>query len=225
VVERSGATESDVAEPTDPYDGEAAEAEGEGLEDAGARKFYVDDGKAYVVAEGIYLPDPATGRLRLVEYADHVADTVRRLYRTAGELRAVWRTQPGRTQVVEAFLARGIDFEEAADRLGLADLDPLDLLVHVAWNGEAITRRERARRFCSEQTRFLTSFAPEARAILDELLEKYVDHGISQLDDLRVLEVPPLDRHGGPVAVAERFGGPKELRQAIASMEELLYTA
>ena len=225
VIDRSEESEPDVAEPTEGFAGEALAVEADDLAATGARKFYVDVGEAYVVAEGIYLPDPATGRLRLAEYSDYLAESVRRLYRTPGELRAAWRTQPGRAQVVEAFLTRGIDFEEAADRLGLGDLDPLDLLVHVAWNGEAITRRERARRFRSEQNRFLAAFASEARAILDELLEKYAEHGISQLDDLRVLEVPPLDRHGSPVEIAERFGGAGELRGAIAALEELLYTA
>jgi type I restriction enzyme R subunit len=232
VVERMGDSgeivdQTEIAEPPPYSDGDESDAGADPLDlaDAGGRKFYVDGGEAFVVVEGIYLPDPATGRLRLAEYSDYLADTVRRLYPHASDLRAAWRTQPGRAEVVNALLSRGIDFDEAADRLGLGDLDPLDMLVHVAWNGEAITRRERARRLRSQHPRFLASFAPEARAVLDDLLDKYADHGISQLDDLRVLEVPPLDRYGSPVAIASRFGGSEKLRQAIAELEELLYTA
>ena len=51
--------------------------------------------------------------------------------------------------------------------------------------------------------------------MLEELLEKYAEHGIGQLDDLRILEVPPLTEFGSPVEIAERFGGADELRQAV----------
>jgi type I restriction enzyme, R subunit len=72
---------------------------------------------------------------------------------------------------------------------------------------------------------FFEKFVPEARIVLDELLDKYAEHGISQLDDLRVLEVPPLDRHGSVVEIASRFGGSEGLRTAISGLEEMLYAA
>ena len=70
-------------------------------------------------------------------------------------------------------------------------------------------RRERR-----EQAAFLEAFAREARSVLDELLEKYADHGIDELDDLGVLEVPPLSRLGSPQEIAHRFGGADQLRKA-----------
>jgi type I restriction enzyme, R subunit len=150
---------------------------------------------------------------------------VRRLYPSAGTLQDVWRTKPGREEIVAALAGRGISLEEAAERLGLGDMDAVDLLVHVAWNGPAITRGQRVRRVRTDHPDFFEIFVPEARAVLDDLLDKYADHGISQLDDLRVLEVPPLDRHGSVVDIASRFGGSDKLRSAIVEMEEMLYAA
>ncbi len=221
-------SEPEVAEPEPAYGDEdtgSDEADPDDVEDVAVRKFYVDDGTAYVAVEGIYLPDPTTGRLRLAEYSDYLAETVRRLYPSPNDLRAAWHTPPGRTEVADALLTRGIDLAEAAERLGLGDLDPLDLLVHVAWNGDAITRRERAGRVRSRQSAFLGSFSPEARAVLADLLDKYADHGISQLDDLRVLEVPPLDRHGSPTEIAAQFGGAHGFKDAVERLEELLYAS
>lgn len=206
-----------------PTDNETSPDE---LEEAGARKFYVDESAAaYVVAEGFYLPDPGSGRLLLVEYSDYLAGEVRRLYPSAGALRDAWRTRPGREEVVAALENRGISLEEAADRLQLVDMDALDLLVHVAWNGPTVTRGQRVRQLQTQHRGFLQNFVPEARIVLEDLLEKYAEHGISQLDDLRVLEVPPLDRHGSVVDIASRFGGSEKLRSAITGMEEMLYAA
>jgi len=76
-----------------------------------------------------------------------------------------------------------------------------------------------------EQRAFLERFAPEAREILSALLEKYAEHGIGQLDDLAVLEVPPLSSYGSPLEIADRFGGPERLRQAVERLSDLLYAA
>jgi type I restriction enzyme, R subunit len=228
-IDEDGATVStgEVSEPEQAYGplGDS-DIDPDELEDEGARKFYVDDGPAaYVAAEGFYLPDPQSGRLRLVEYSDHLADEVRRLYPSPGELRSAWRTKDGREAVTAALASRGISLEEAAERLELGDMDAVDLLVHVAWNGPMITRGQRVRRLRADHRQFFEDFVPEARAVLEDLLGKYAEYGISQLDDLRVLEVPPLDRHGSVVDIASRFGGSEKLRSAISGMEDMLYAA
>ena len=190
-----------------------------------ARKLYVDGLEVTVSAEGFYLPDAEGGRLRLVEYADHTADEVRRLFGGADDLRARWRSHDGRDAVVESLAARGIDIRELGERAGLEDADALDLLVHVAWNGPATSRRQRAQRLRREHEEFFERWEPEARSILEELLEKYAEWGVSQLDDLAVLEVPPLSEHGTPVEIAERFGGGEALQDAVEELTALLYAA
>jgi type I restriction enzyme R subunit len=150
---------------------------------------------------------------------------VRRLFTRPDDLRARWRTKSGRDEVVELLESRGIAFEEMAERAGMPDADPFDLLVHMAWNSPATSRRQRAQRLQRDHADFLASFSPEAREILEELLDKYADHGITQLDDLRVLEVEPFPRYGTVVEIARRFGGKEPLRNAVERLQELLYAA
>ena len=76
-----------------------------------------------------------------------------------------------------------------------------------------------------EHEGFFTRWEPEARAVLEELLEKYAEWGVSQLDDLAVLEVPPLSEHGTPVEIAAQFGGAGGLRTAVDTMVNLIYLA
>lgn len=140
-------------------------------------------------------------------------------------MRRHWATRSGRTEITESIEAHGISLAEAAERSGLVDADPLDLLVHFAWNTPVVTRTDRVRRLRKEHREWLDAFVPEARAVLDDLLDKYAEHGVGQLDDLRVLEVPPLDRHGSPVEIAAQFGGPSSLHDAVESLGERLYAA
>jgi type I restriction enzyme R subunit len=188
-----------VEAPEPQFETDTREVDQEALEDdSTARKFYVDEGDAWVTAEGFYLPDPDGGRLHLVEYREYLATAVRRLFRTPADLLARWHSHVGRQEVVDALASRGVSFEEAAQRTGLTDADPLDLLVHVAWNAPAMTRHDRVRRLRKEHRAWLEAFVPAGREVLDELLAKYADHGIGQLDDLRVLETSPLNRLGRP---------------------------
>ncbi len=216
----------EVAEPEPGFEEEEEEEVDEEVLEARGEKLYVDDAPVYLVAEGFYLPDPETGRYRLVEYTDYVAQEVRRLFPDPKYLRSQWRYRAGREDIVEALRQRGISFEELAERTGLQEADPFDVLVHLAWNAPLLSRFDRVRRLKAEHRDFFDRYAPTARAVLEDLLDKYAEHGVTQLDDLRVLEVPPFpEHHGDVVEIARQFGGRDALHSAIAELEERLYAA
>ena len=99
------------------------------------------------------------------------------------------------------------------------------MLVHLAWNQPLATRTDRARRVRKEHADFFAAYQPAAREVLAQLLDKYAEHGIGQLDDLGVLEVPPLSSLGSPAEIAERFGSPEALHEAVEKLGDLLYAA
>ena len=192
---------------------------------APARKFYVADADVWVIAEEYYYLDRSTQRLRLVEYRDFVADAVRALFPDPVNLRSKWRSRVGRHDVVETLGRHGVDLDEAAQRAGIVQADPLDLLVHLAWSQPLATRRERARRVRRNHADFFATHQPAAREVLAELLEKYAEHGIGELDDLTALQVPPLSGLGSPAEIARRFGSAERLHKAVEQLGELLYAA
>jgi type I restriction enzyme, R subunit len=197
----------------------------EDLDEEPLSKFYVDDTEIWITAEAIYHLDPATERLRLVEYRDFVAETARSLFADPTDLRSKWATRLGRQDVLDALIAYGIDPADLIERTGLGHADPLDVLIHLAWNQPLASRFERARRVRQEHITFFETFQPTARQVLSYLLEKYAEHGIGQLDDLGVLEVPPLSSLGTPAEIASRFGSADALRSAVSRLGELIYVA
>ena len=125
----------------------------------------------------------------------------------------------------EALAERGIDFDEVARVAEQPDADPLDLLCHLAFNGPLRTRRERAQRLRSDRKDFFERYGPEARQVLNELLDKYTEHGTAQFVLPDVLEVPPLSTHGNVIEIAGHFGGESELVDAVTTLQTLLYAA
>ncbi len=140
----------------------------------------------------------------MVEYTDYTASKVRTLFPNAAELRKRWADPARRSEIIEALAERGIEFDELADAARQPDADPFDLLCHVAFNAPLRTRRERADRLKMDRKDFFDKYAPEARCILEELLEKYAQHGAAQFVIPEILEVPPLSEHGNVLEIADK---------------------
>jgi type I restriction enzyme, R subunit len=189
------------------------------------RKFYFDDGQVEIAAHLVYELDPNGKQLRVVRYTDYAAETVRTLYPTTRELREQWADPVKRSEIIDRLRERGIDFTELRDASQQPDADPFELLCHFAFNAPLRTRRERAQQLRTERKDFFERFGPEAREILDELLEKYAEHGDAQFALPDVLKVPPISEHGQVSDIVRLFGGVDQLRLAVNELQGHLYAA
>jgi type I restriction enzyme R subunit len=191
----------------------------------GPRKLYFDGGVVDVAAHLVYELDPDGKQLRVVKFTDYTAEKVRTLYRSAAELRQAWSDPHDRAAIIERLADRGIDFDELACAANQPDADPFDLLCHVAFNAPLRTRRERAQALRSEKKDFFDQYGAEARAILNDLLDKYAEHGTAQFVIPDALEVPPINQHGNVIDIAALFGGEQQLVDAVHQLQTLLYAA
>jgi type I site-specific restriction endonuclease len=164
-------------------------------------------------------------QLRVVKLTDYTAEKVLSLCASPEELRARWADLEQRAEVIEVLQDRGIDFQPPALQAGKPDADPFDLLCHLAFNAPVLTRRQRAERVKREEGIFFGQFGPEAREILGELLEKYAEDGELLFTLPDVLKVAPISKHGNIAEIVLKFGNPENLRQALASLQSLLYVA
>src|SRR5207253_480807 len=102
---------------------------------------------------------------------------VRSMYASAAALRSKWSDAEERTAIIEGLEDRGISFEELTKAANQPDADPFDLLCHVAFNAPLRTRRERAQMLRQEKRDFFEQYGPEAREVLAEMLNKYIEYG------------------------------------------------
>ena len=224
VVEEHEAEEA-VPDPDDMPDLSYGPVDLDDEPDAGPRKFYVDGGEVEIIRHMVYELDADGKKLACRQLTDYTGDKVRTLYPNASELRTDWLDPQRRAEIVERLEEKGIDLETLGEAVGKPEADPFDLLCHLAYNAPLRTRRERADRLKQDQDAFFERFAPEAREVLDALLEKYAEHGSAQFKLPDILEVPPFNEWGNVVEIASRFGGSKELRGAVTELQRLLYTA
>ena len=189
------------------------------------RKYYVDQGTVEIAAHMVYELDPDGKQLRVVKFTDYTSQKVRDMYPSAAELRSKWSDAEERAAIINALEERGITFEEMAEAANQPDADPFDLLCHIAYNAPLRTRRERAQLVRQEKKDFFEQYGPEARAVLDDILEKYVEYGTAQFQMPDILKVPPISQRGTVTDIIRLFGGAEHLRQALQKMQQYLYAA
>jgi type I restriction enzyme R subunit len=189
------------------------------------RKYYFDGGQVEIAAELVHELDADGKQLRVVKLTDYTAEKVRSLCTGPEDLRARWADTEQRAAIIEQLAERGVDFQTVAAQAGKPDADPFDLLCHLAFNAPVLTRRQRADRVKKQQTAFFAYYAPEAREILNDLLEKYAADGELQFTLPDVLKVPPISKHGNVAEIAKQFGGFEQLGTAVSQLQVLLYAA
>ncbi|MBI2312973.1 MAG: DEAD/DEAH box helicase family protein [Betaproteobacteria bacterium] len=189
------------------------------------RKYYFDGGRVEIAAHLVYELDAEGRQLGVVRYTEYAADKIRTLCPTARDLHQRWADPEQRAEIIRLLAERGIAFDQLAEEAKQPEADPFDLLCHLAFNAPLRTRRERAQRLKSERKDFFQHYGPEARQILDELLEKYAAHGDAQFVLPDVLHVPPISAHGSPGEIIRLFGGAEQLRDAVARLQAELYAA
>ncbi len=194
-------------------------------DDPAIRKFYFDGGQVTIAAHLVYELDPQGKQLRTVRYTDYAGEKVRDLVPSSHALRETWANLTKRGQLIAQLEERGISFADLAEQIEQPEADPFDLLCHLAFNAPLRTRRERAQRLRSERKDLFDKYGPEARQVLDELLEKYAEHGDAQFTLPDVLHIPPISTHGAPAEIIRIFGGEDQLRDAVNELQSELYAA
>jgi type I restriction enzyme R subunit len=190
---------------------------------ARGRRYYVKDVPVYVWGDAFYLAEGDGTRLRLVEYRQYVKERVLELHLSPTELRSQWAQASARSELAEKLGSEfGVSVDELAEQLGRPEADPIDLLIHVAWDAALVTREERARRVRREHRAFLESFGPEAGQILERVLEKYTSYGPDELSP-QVLRLAPFADMGSVIELAGRFGGADDLKRALDQLGQCIY--
>jgi type I restriction enzyme R subunit len=187
------------------------------------KKYYVDDTNVEIISDTVYDLDEDGKRIRAISYTEYAEKEVKTMFTSAAELRSKWSESQQREAIIESLLDRGISLEQLLRISGVPEADPFDILCNIAFNAPIRSRRERAERIKKEEKDFFERFRPEAREILSEVLDKYIEFGTTQLNDINVLKVPPISKFGNVLEISTYFGGVTELRSSLDEMQNLLY--
>jgi len=186
---------------------------------AGPRKYYIQGKPVSVLAERVeYLDED--GKLITESLRDYSKKTLRRRFASLDEFLRRWNGAERKQAIVDELANEGLLLEPLAEEVG-KELDPFDLICHVAFDRPPLTRRERAENVRKRDV--FTRYGPQACAVLEALLAKYQDEGVINLDDPRVLQIAPFDTMGTPVQLVREFGTRSDYERAVHDLQSALY--
>jgi type I restriction enzyme R subunit len=183
------------------------------------KKIYVDGVSVAIVAERVeYLDED--GKLVTESLHDFTKKTLLKHFASLDNFLVRWKAAERKQAIVDELAAEGLPLETIGEELG-KDLDPFDLICHVAFDKKPLTRRERAANVIKRDV--FTKYGPQARAVLDALLAKYADDGVLNLDDANVLKIAPFSGMGSVIELITAFGGKQGFENAVHELQAALY--
>jgi type I restriction enzyme R subunit len=185
----------------------------------GRRKVYVDGVSATIIAERVEYLDE-NGKLVTETLRDFTRRALKKRFASLDDFLKRWKAAERKQAIVDELAAEGLLLEPLAEEVG-KDLDPFDLICHVAFDRKPLTRRERAENVKKRDV--FAKYGPQARAVLDALLAKYADDGVINLDDANVLRIAPFTTLGTPVQLIKAFGGKDAFEKAVHEMQAAIY--
>jgi len=221
--------ESDPADPAYPESEEkdgnsgfnGTATDGQSPESPPPKKYVVNNVEVKVLSERVQYFD-ANGKLITESLKDYTRKTLAQEFTSIDDFLTRWNSAEKKKTVIEELAREGVFFEALAEEIG-KDLDPFDIVCHVAWDMPPLSRKERAENV--KKKNYFAKYGEKARRVLAALLDKYADEGVTHIEETRILTVDPFREIGTPVEIIKDFGSLEGYQQAIKELEQALYCA
>ena len=196
---------------------------GGGGTDDPPNKFHITGPKCTIVHEDVRILG-ADGKMMTVSVKDYTRQAVQRRYATLDDFLTAWSAAERKQAILDELAQSDSPLMIDAvkdENPSLADKDAFDIILHLAYDQKPLTRRERVENV--KKRNYLARYEGQARKIIEALLEKYAEQGVSELENENVLELRPFSEIGTATKITRIFGGPEKFEQVLRDLETELY--
>ena len=159
--------------------------------------------------------------LRTESITDYTRKNINDTYANLDDFINHWNEVERKAEITELMREGGIDLQALKEDQGMSDVDDFDFICHIAYGKKPLTRKERAENVKKRDV--FHKYGPEAQKVLEALLDKYMNEGISQLENRKVLTLDPFRQMGSPSGIAKLFGGNQQYMAAVKELEDSIY--
>lgn len=178
--------------------------------------------KVVIINKTVSVYDTNGKLLRVEGITDYTKRNINDTYANLDDFILHWNAAEKKTEIADLLRESGIDLQALKRDQHMDDVDDFDFICHIAYGKKPLTRRERAENV--KKRDLFHKYGPQAQQVLEALLDKYANEGISQLENSKVLGLDPFRQMGAPAKIATFFGGKQQYNQAIKELEDLIYS-
>jgi type I restriction enzyme R subunit len=162
------------------------------------------------------------GKITTESLRDYTRKNIHTTYASLDTFLRKWNQADQKRAIVEELEEQGVLFAALQDEIG-SSFDPFDLICHVAFDQNPLTRKERAEQV--KKRDYFAKYGDLARKVIESLLDKYASEGVLDLDNPEIIRLDPLSKLGSPVEIIRAFGGKAAYEVAIHALTNELYKA
>ncbi len=161
------------------------------------------------------------GKPITVSLQAHTKEIIKQQFASINDFLNKWNSTDRKEAIIAELQEQGVMVEALYDAVN-KEVDLFDLICHVAYDQPPLTRKERANNV--KKRNYFTKYGDQAKKVLEALLDKYADEGITNMESMEVLRVNPFDEFGSAYEIVNGiFGGKGNYQEAVKDLEKELY--
>ena len=161
--------------------------------------------------------------LRTEKLTDYTRRAIKNMYPTLDAFRGAWAQADKKQAIIDEMKEHDVLLDAVIEEMPqMKDYDYFDIIIHLAYDQQPITRRERAKRV--KDSNFLADYSEKARQILEALMDKFGETGVTNIENPLILKLDPFAQIAKrPMILNRIFKGQEDYNRAVKELEKELY--
>ena len=187
------------------------------------KKYYVDGREVRIVHEVMQFLGEDGKTLFTERLTDFTRKAIKKRYPTLDVFRGAWAKADKKQAILDELAENNVLLEAVREENPkMADYDYFDIICHVAFDQKPLTRRERIEGV--QKRNYLAKYEGKARAVIEGLMEKYVETDVMNIESPQILSLNPFAQIAKrPRIMRGIFRSPEEYNEAVRDLENELY--
>ena len=189
--------------------------------DGDSKKVYIKGVDVSIIKETVKYYD-ADGKLITESIAEYSKKQLKRLYENHDGFVQSWFRAESKQEFLDYLSSEGVMVDALLEQLNDTNVDEFDLLSNIAYDTDYVSKEDRIQKVIESEE--MNAYTEKQKEVVDELLNTYRNNGVTELENIKTLNVKNFNKFGGLVQIVNNiFGGKEKYSSMINMLETKLY--
>lgn len=189
--------------------------------DGESKKVYIKGVDVSIIKETVNYYD-ADGKLITESIAEYSKKQLKRLYENHDGFVQEWFRAESKQEFLDYLSSEGVMVDALLEQLNDTNVDEFDLLSNVAYDTDFVSKEDRIQKVIESEE--MDTYTEKQKEVVEELLNTYRNNGVTELENIKTLNVKNFNKFGGLVQIVNNiFGGKEKYNNMINMLETKLY--
>lgn len=189
--------------------------------DGESRKVYIKGVDVSIIKETVKYYD-ADGKLITESIAEYSKKQLKRLYENHDGFVQEWFRAESKQEFLDYLSSEGVMVDALLEQLNDTNVDEFDLLSNIAYDTDFVSKEDRIQNVIESEE--MNAYTEKQKEVVEELLNTYRNNGVTELENIKTLNVKNFNKFGGLVQIVNNiFGGKEKYNSMINMVETKLY--